>query len=300
MDFTTNLEDFINYLQERKFRKGTIRNKKAYIIRYLEWLKTEGLTVEKCSYADLLNFVTLLKKQERSIENKNKHILAIKQFYESQIRLEKLEYNPATNLHIKGHTQRIPHNLLTPKQLENIYNNINPKTSVQYRDKIILGIYINQGLIRKEINQLELGDLNLEKGTISIRKNVKLKARILPLVTYQIMSIHKYITEIRPQLIKESEGEKGQRLFFTLADNPNMNECLRYFLRTLKKQHSELKSFHQIRSSVITKWIKEKPIREVQYLAGHNSIVSTERYRQVNLQDLERSLNKHHPLIHSK
>jgi integrase/recombinase XerD len=200
------------------------------------------------------------------------------------------------NLYIKGEIQRLPHNLLTQQQLTKIYNSIQTQTLVQYRDKTILAIYINQGVLRKEIEQLQTSSINLEKGTITIEKNVKLVKRTLPLASYQVMQLHKYLTEIRPQLIQKSEGEKGQRLFFTLADNPRMHDSLILFLRTIKNQHPEFKNFQQIRSSVISHWIKEKPIREVQYLAGHNSITSTERYRQVDLKDLEESLQQYHPL----
>jgi len=33
-------------------------------------------------------------------------------------------------------------------------------------------------------------------------------------------------------------------------------------------------------------WLQEKNIREVQYLAGHGSIKSTQLYAQVNLREL--------------
>ncbi len=292
-NYITALE---HYLKERHYRNGTIRDKKTYIRRFLDWLESEALEVEQCSYSDLLNFIRELKKQQRSTENTNKHLIAVRQLYESQMSLEHLNYNPAANLYIKGHIQRLPHDLLNQKQLIKIYNSLQPKTPVQYRDKMIFGMYINQGLIRKEIDRLTVEDPDLEKGILRIRKNIKLNERILPLASYQVMSLHKYLQEIRPQLLKQSKGEKGKRLFFTLANNESMNDCLKFFLRALKKQHPELKSFHQIRSSVISKWIKEKPIREVQYMAGHNSITSTERYRQIDLQDLQESLNRFHPM----
>lgn len=290
------IQELVNYLEERHYRNGTIRDKKTYTRRFLTWLESDTLNVETCTYPDLLNFIRELKKQQRGTENINKHLSAVKQLYESQMSLEKLQYNPAANLYLKGQIQRLPHDLLNQKQLISIYNSLQPKTAVQHRDKMILGMYINQGLIRLEIDQIQTTDLNLEQGTVSIRKNVKLGERILPLAPYKIMSLHKYLNEIRPTLLSQSKGEKGKRLFFTLADNPTINDSLKFFLRALKKQHPELKSFHQIRSSLISKWIKEKPIREVQYLAGHNSITSTERYRLVDLQDLQESLKQFHPM----
>ncbi|MGV8138348.1 MAG: integrase [Mangrovibacterium sp.] len=52
----------------------------------------------------------------------------------------------------------------------------------------------------------------------------------------------------------------------------------------------------QIRISVISHWVKEKNIREVQYMAGHASIYSTQRYIRASLDDLKDELSLFHPL----
>ena len=51
-----------------------------------------------------------------------------------------------------------------------------------------------------------------------------------------------------------------------------------------------------IRSSVISLWIEQKNIIEVQYMAGHNNINSTERYKRVSMQDLRKALDQYHPM----
>jgi len=51
----------------------------------------------------------------------------------------------------------------------------------------------------------------------------------------------------------------------------------------LRSKHDFLRSFIQVRNSVISRWLQERNIREVQYLTGHGSIKSTQRYAQVNL-----------------
>ena len=43
-------------------------------------------------------------------------------------------------------------------------------------------------------------------------------------------------------------------------------------------------------------WIKHNNIREVQYLAGHKHISSTEKYRQQEVETLQKSLEKYHPM----
>jgi len=52
----------------------------------------------------------------------------------------------------------------------------------------------------------------------------------------------------------------------------------------------------QIRASVITNWLHHYNLREVQYMAGHRFVSSTERYRTDNLEDLQKELEKYHPL----
>lgn len=52
----------------------------------------------------------------------------------------------------------------------------------------------------------------------------------------------------------------------------------------------------QIRASVITNWLKHHNLCEVLYMAGHKNLNFTERYRTDNLKDLQKELEKYHPL----
>jgi len=61
-----------------------------------------------------------------------------------------------------------------------------------------------------------------------------------------------------------------------------------------------LKSLHQIRASVIAGWLNHYNLRQVQYMAGHRYVSSTERYRSDNLEDLQKELEKYHPLNNKK
>lgn len=292
----TREQIFVDYLKYKGYTDRTIQNKLGHLKHYTDWLESEHLNILQCSYSDILVFVKQLQRTGRSIANQNLHLRAVKQLYEALILNEKATYNPVMNLHIRGDIERIPHNLLSPEQLQHIYESYKPTTDYQLRNKVILGLYINQALIRTEINRLEVNDINLTKGIVHIRKNIKLAERILPLAAHQVLMLQEYISRIRPQLLKQSDYEKGDRLFFTYANGQTVNEALRKLLQIIRKRHPEIKNLQQIRSSVLANWIKDKPIREAQYLAGHTHIKSTQRYRDVNMQDLQASLNEYHPL----
>jgi len=297
MNSNTTLEqDYIGYLKYKRYTERTIKNKLGHLKHYTDWLEKENLDVMHCAYSDIMSFVKQMQRDGRSIASQNLHLRAIRQLYEGLIMKEKTNYNPIANLRVRGDIERIPHNLLSPEQLQAIYESYKPQTDYQIRNKVMLGLYINQALIRTEVSRLEVNDINLTKGIVHIRKNIKGSERILPLAAHQVLMLQEYISKIRPQLLKQSDFEKGDRLFFTYANGQTVNEALKKLLHVIQKKHPELKSLQQIRSSVIAYWIKEKAIREVQYLAGHSNIKSTQRYRDVNMQDLQASLNEYHPL----
>jgi site-specific recombinase XerD len=55
-------------------------------------------------------------------------------------------------------------------------------------------------------------------------------------------------------------------------------------------------SVKQIQASVITYWLKEYNLRQVQYFAGHKYVSSAERYQLNHLDNLQKRLEKLHPL----
>jgi len=48
-------------------------------------------------------------------------------------------------------------------------------------------------------------------------------------------------------------------------------------------------------ASVIINWLKHYNLREVQYMASHRYVSSTERCRTDNLEDLQKELEKYYP-----
>ena len=65
--------------------------------------------------------------------------------------------------------------------------------------------------------------------------------------------------------------------------------------RHIKTFDKQFNSFKQLRSSVITFWIKTHNLRKAQYFAGHRYISSTEDYLPNNLENLIDDINKLHP-----
>jgi integrase/recombinase XerD len=63
-----------------------------------------------------------------------------------------------------------------------------------------------------------------------------------------------------------------------------------HLFKRLKRINHKVTNVKQIRASVITNWLNSHNIREVQYMAGHRYISSTERYMQDDLENLHESI----------
>ena len=292
---TEQYKDFEDYLKALRLRTQTIVNNIRYVKRFLEWLDKENLSVESCSYNDLLAIIKYFRGLEYSVHNINNHLNGIQYYYEYQKITGKVQHNPAVNLRVRGKIEPMPKELLSQKQIDKVYENYNAETPVQKRNKLMISLVVYQAMEREEIYFLEPNDINLEKGTVKVRKNARLQGRILKLKANQILPLQEYIKEIRPKLLK-LKGKKSDKLFITIGTSQHIKDSMRELLRELKQKHEYLNSFTQIRISVISQWVKEKNIREVQYMAGHASIYSTQRYIRANLDDLKDELNVFHPL----
>jgi integrase/recombinase XerD len=75
-------------------------------------------------------------------------------------------------------------------------------------------------------------------------------------------------------------------LFTSFGSSTKFNNIISKLLPQLKKLNKKVKSVHQIRTSVITHWLKLYNLREVQYMPGHRYVSSTEAYLINDLEDL--------------
>jgi site-specific recombinase XerD len=289
------LNQYTKYLQETGSAEKTIDHLQRWANRFLTWLEDENLTYNQCKYSDLLSLLKKCHSEKKSITYINRYLWGIRRFYNYLVKEGKATYNPAANLRIRGEIKKLPSELLSKEQLEQVYEEYQPKTPVQKRNKVILSLFFYQGLIRQELDNLEPSDINLKKGTILIRKNSRLQRRILKLEAHQILLFQEYLQEVRSKLL-ELKKKQSDKLLITIGETDKIKEAARELLNELQAKYPELKSFLHVRLSLITHWVDEKNIREAQYMAGHNSIISTQRYLKVNLQDLQEQLRKFHPL----
>jgi integrase/recombinase XerD len=302
-------EGFKDYLQKQHLNPNTIHQKSNYAGYYLNWCETEHLGATEVRYNDLLNFIDYLRVEGKTGHHINSMLRAIRNYHEYLKMSNPNIINPAKNLNLKGKRQKVVSGVIPIEELEKLYQEYQTSTNRTKRNKIMIGLLIYQGITTEELGQLEPGHLKLKEGKIYIPGNRRRNSRTLELKPFQILEFYEYINETRPRILAEITKPKPARkpnainqmkienqLFISINGSENIKNSLLHLFKAIKKTYPDITSAEQIRKSVIVNWLKHYNLRQVQYMAGHKYVSSTERYQTNNLENLQSKLEKLHPL----
>lgn len=159
----------------------------------------------------------------------------------------------------------------------------------------MLGLVVYQGVKTEEWIRLEVTDVKVREGVIDIPQTRRGNHRTLKLAPEQVFDLYDYLCHVRPALLAGKPGlvkEDSQRLFVA----SRFDVITRAVIKQVIKTNPSVKNVKQLRASVITKWLKQYNLREVQYRAGHRYVSSTEKYKQNDLEGLQEEINQYHPL----
>ena len=298
---------FINYLQAEGKSKSTVERYYTHAIHFISWLDADNTEIESSTAKEVLAYLNQLQKQGDSNTTRNLKLNAIKHFFSYQVRNGHRSDNPIQHLKLKGINQKKLYPILTPQELQQLHDNYTKTDTLsQKRNKTILSLMIHQGVTTAEVNALKANDLKLREGEIYIAGSRKSNERTLELKSHQILDLMEYSMQLRPQLLACQANEMTDYLFLAVpmigkakAVEKQGRERLQIWKelsKTVKKQNPHFINFKQVRTSVITHWLKHYNLREVQYRAGHRYVSSTEAYLVNHIDDLQADIDKFHPI----
>jgi site-specific recombinase XerD len=291
------MEKFKEYLQTKRYRQSTVNAHLQNVGYFIQWIEANGLhEPENVQYNDLLNYVQYEQQRNKDVATINLRISSISKYFEFLKTEGIINRNPARVLRVKGKAKTVIQNPLTYDELLNLYNSYRAlqkkslhqcKTDLAHeRNIIIVGLMIWQGLHSGELEKLETTHINLNEGIIYIPSTARSNSRELKLSNQQILTMHSYLHGGIREKLKPIADEL---LPGTLRNIINL------LTEELKGINPQIKNALHIRASVILHWLKQHNKRQVQYMAGHKYITSTEKYQVQELETLTDALSKHHP-----
>lgn len=292
-DYQKTSENFRNYLKSKRYSNQSIATYLNSIKLFWNWLEQENLEAEQVHYNDLMLYTKHCSRRmsQRGIAG---YMIVIRHFYNHLKREGKVEINPALDIEIKGIKRKVLYHILEPHELHQLYNAYKGESLSEKRKRVMLGLLVYQGLKTEEIKKLTVQDIKLREGKIDVPGGKRSNGRTMQLESHQVMDIYDYTLQVRPELLKRTNPTDN--FLAVSTETGYVSNLMTALIKKLKEVNPNVLNPKQIRASVITKWLKMYNLREVQYLAGHRYISSTEWYLENDLEGLQEEINQFHPL----
>jgi Site-specific recombinase XerD len=309
---------FTNYLESKELAKATQNEYISNMELFFKWIKLEDIQITK---PDILRYLEHLKNKGLQNATRQNHLIALNHYYTFLYRSGQAAENPCLLIKIRGTKKKTLCKIYTPEELDGLFDSYyqlfvrgyddshhrhegQKQYSILYRNRnaLIVSALFNQGITTKEIERIEVDDLDLIRATLKIRGGRRGKDRVLPLKASQMGLFMLYIQNTRPQLY-EYQTNESSKLFlplpaisYTTTKSDALQSCIfTSLVAQIKTIDKQFLNFQQVRASVITYWIKTQGLRKAQHLAGHSCINTTEKYVSNDLEDLTNDINKLHP-----
>jgi integrase/recombinase XerD len=285
---------FKEYLQKGGYSKQAVAGYGYTIGKFLlHYPKADTFT-----YSDILKYLDELGKVFQSVATKITKLNAVKKYYDYLIDQGKREDHPCKRLYLKGHSRRtvIQNDLFSSLELESLLEREEYFSCLKLKHRIVISLFIFQGLLPGEITGIKLHHIDLDAGTIFVRGGKQLTARKLEIHPRQFRLFDEYLNHDRKKLLKL--GPSDYFILNLLGKNDKPDSIVRCIETERQRFLDRNLTAKTIRDSVIFNLLNERrlPLEQVQLFAGHRWICSTQRYLQAHAEEQRERINRWFPL----
>ncbi len=300
--FSNTLQDMLDSFKAylvavRGLSDNTLSAYSSDVEKFLIFLTSKGKeNVAEIQPKDITDFLKYLQTSSSLKTRSTSRILvSLRQFFKFLLLEDLIKDDPTANITSPRVGKSIP-DTLSIEEIEKILSaptavNRTPET---IRDAAILEILYSTGLRASELISLEHKNINYEHGYL-LTKGKGSKERIVPLGKKAIDRLKDYMSNSRPQLIKEKISDT---LFITKRGARFTRQGLWKLVKKYAKEAGITKEIspHTLRHSFATHMLERgADLRTIQLLLGHSDISTTQIYTHVERERLKEIHKKYHP-----
>ncbi len=248
------------------------------------------------SFQQLVGVILTLKKTYPNPKTLVAKLCAIKRYYDFLIFTGQRNDHPCNRFNLKATAKPlIASDLFSMAELEQLLQREERFPSLKARNTALFSMLIYQGLRSEDVAALKLRHLNLDEGMLYVPRSRKYNERKFVFGIHQLRIMEKYLYEYRANL----KGIVSEALFISTRGLPFTHEGIKYLIETFKPLFPDRNlSAQNIRKSVIMHWLNKLniPLEQVQLMAGHRWISSTEKYREASTEKDRELMERWFPL----
>ncbi len=300
--FAALIDAHLAQLAARNYSRETVKNRRSHLGHFRRWCEERGLVRPRELSAPILERYREALAQQRKADgarlawsSQSERLIAVKVFLRSLVRDRTLLYNPAAELELPKKPKRLPREVLTIAEVEQVLAQPDLATPLGLRDRALLEVLYSTGIRRLELIHLELADVDRERGTLFVREGKGQKDRVVPIGDRALAWLDKYLVEVRPRLAR---GREVPTVFLStrggpLAPNRLTERCHRYVRVAGVRAEG---SCHLFRHTAATLMLEAgADLRFIQQMLGHERLSSTEVYTRVSIRQLKEVHSRTHP-----
>ena len=294
MNLTTYFKDFENFLKlERNLSKNTIQSYRSDLKKFEVFLlKTNVKELKYINHEIVREF---LYEQSKKVTGKTQGriISTLRSFYNFLV-LEKIaENNPIEDIDYPKIDSKVPF-VLSTNEIDKIILQAS-LTKFGTRNQTMIEVMYSCGLRVSEVIEMKISNIFFDESLIKVLGKGK-KERFVPLSGIAKKLLYNYIEFER----KESKFDKQSvDIVFLNNRGGKLSRIMLYNIindAALAAKINSKISPHTLRHSFATHLIENgADIISIQKMMGHENIVTTEKYLNVNKKHLVETVIKYHP-----
>jgi integrase/recombinase XerC len=297
------LADFLRHLAlEKNASVYTVKSYREDLTQALNFFRTRlaGRSLEPSLVTTRLlrAYLVWLHEQHYARATIARRLAAVRSWCRYLCRQGFLAANPADGLRGPRQDKKLPH-FLGQNDLLRLLEAPSPSLPLGRRDRAILETLYSAGLRVSELTGLDLGDLDLDSGLVTVRGKGK-RERLALLGPHAQSALQEWLA-VRAAVAPGREDRLGQPQSAVFLNKNGTRLTARSVGRLLEKYLAQAgldprTSPHSLRHSFATHLLdRGADIRSVQELLGHRSLATTQVYTHVTTQRLQDSYHKAHP-----
>ena len=228
----------------------------------------------------------------------------VRQYFAFLVRRKIIFANPAERLTWPKRPSRLPAPMLTEKEVQEILAKPDIKTAMGLRDRAILELFYSTGIRRAELARLDMGDVDMAHGLLTVRRGKWGRDRVVPVGKTACDFLAQYLQDGRRMAPLNSHGKPyrrgGPTLAFFVSEQggrfhpASLNPVVQKYIRGVRP--GQKLGCHAFRHACATHMLRGGAhIRLIQELLGHRKLETTQIYASLCPLDLKKAHDQHHP-----
>ena len=291
--FDGALDDYIQHLRvERGLSMHTVDGYARDLSRFGAWLGKEGVPLGKVDEAHIAGYLVTLSHEGLSARTQARALSAIRGFFRFLVHERRRRRDPTELLEGPRLLRKLPDILSGDEVLRLLQAPAGSKPN-RVRDRAMLHTMYAGGLRVTELVDLDLNDVNLEEGFVSVMGKGN-KRRLVPIGAHARGAIAEYLAEVRPKWARPA----SRACFVTARGTAMTRQGFWGLVRKYARASGITKpiSPHKLRHSFATHLLAGgADLRSVQTMLGHADISTTQIYTHVTGDHLRKMHERYHP-----